>query len=156
MNLEPHRLLVVTDGSQRDAAVLTAAVGLLRPTTAVTLLRVVTPPADGSRLDDLLPAVDRAERAAMSALRRQACGLAGPNTAAVVLVGDDADAEIAAWVEAHPVDAVLMPAPERRGLGLLWPGRRAPRLTRLGHTPVITVYPASPAGPTRRQTLPAA
>lgn len=156
MNSPTHRLLVVIEGSERDAAVLTAATRLLRPDSAIVLLRVVAPSPESDRIGDLLPGIDRSERAAQDELRRQACAFAGHAAETVVLVGPDADAEIAAWIDGHPVDAVVIPARERRGFGLLWPGRRAPRLARLGHTPVITVYPAPAAPAPVRQTLPAA
>ena len=154
----PHdqRLLVITDGSPRDADVLYTAAQLLRPHGVVTLLRVVAPPVECGDGDDLLPAVDRAEHAALDALGRQTRAFGSARTERVVLVGADAEAEIAAWIEMHPVAAVVLPARARRGLGVFWPGRRESRLARLGNTPVITVYPAPEARTAKRATLPAA
>lgn len=157
MNPITHTLLVVTEGVPRDADVLAAAARLLRPDSHVVLMRVLPPPAtnEAPATGDLLPPVDRAERHALDELRSQARAFPGNRVTPVVLVGSDPDAEIARWIASHPVDAVVIPARERRGLGLLWPGRRAPRLAQLGHTPVITVYPA-PAPATRQPTFRAA
>jgi|GEM_PF-3826187 len=142
MNPTTHTLLVITEGVPRDADVLAAAARLLRPDSHVILMRVLPPPAASEApAPDLLPAVDRAERHALDELRLQARAFPGNRVTPVVLVGSDPDEEIARWLAAHPVDAIVIPARERRGFGLLWPGRRAPRLAQLGHTPVITVYP---------------
>lgn len=148
--LETHRLLVVSEGTSRDAAVLATAATLLRAGSGVVLLRVIAPPAANAEpVGDLIAPVDRAERAALAALRRLACALPGARVTPVVLVGTDRDAEIARWLATNAADAVVIPARERRWFCLLWPGRRAPRLAGSSHTTVLTVYPAPPSKPSR-------
>lgn len=149
MTAQQYRLLVVTDGSSADAEVLAAAARLVRPgDTDVTLLRVVVPPpgvarSSGVGPNDLLPAIDRAEREARAALRRQACAFPGQQVMPVVLVSARPDDEIARWLAAHPMDEIVLRARERHGLLRPWSGHAAATLARRGHAAVLAVYPAA-------------
>jgi hypothetical protein len=144
-------IAVLLDGSTRDESVLRTALRLFHTlsvpsqTVETVLLRVI-PPAPLRRVADSAPLVDLAERQAYRDLWASARGLSLRRVRCTVLVGAAPAQEVLRWLLDHPVAAIVVSRPERRG----W-RRRGDQLVqsllRWSPAPVVVATPSLTAWP---------
>jgi len=139
MYASPPHVAAYLDGTAMDEQTVHTAARIVsgaQQRSAITLLRVITPPGS-HRADDLLPFIDLAEREAVRTMKRHVEALATRTVHRVVLVGTHPEEEILRWLDDQPVDALVLARPVRHAWQ--WPSSRsvADALLRHSRIPVV-------------------
>src|SRR5579883_3024283 len=138
MNSNQPILLVPLDGSECSEAALPVAARLAKQLDAhVVLLRTIEPMTESIPSgEDLIPLIDLEERRVREQLHDATRAFGPRHVEIAVLVDRNPASAIITWLEANPVDYVVMATHGRGGLSRLIAGSVTEAVLRSGLVPV--------------------